>query len=152
MTQAPTTFGEPMPLRRNPLLSRVLARVPTHIHATFTPEQIEALDAASQEIGASHLVAYRAALPGWRKRYYLAVFVGLDRRRKLTSFERLLRSGMRQTATRRLILSTLALLLVLLLLFSLFCGLYVLKSLAGIDVFKGHSFLHDILYVPNIVR
>lgn len=148
MNELGTSTHQPTALRRNPMLARVLARMPLHVQGSFTPEQIEALDAASSDIATEHLVALRGSLPGLRTRYYLAFFIGVDRRKKLSQFERLLRSGMRQTTTRRFIIATFLALVLTLVLFSLFCGLYVLKSVAGINVFEGHSFLHEFFYKP----
>lgn len=130
----------------NPALERLLLRLPAHVRATFSSDQIEALGRASMQDPSSHMVAVRRTLPLLGGRYYLAVFVGRDRRRKLTSLERFIMRGMKESWFRRL-LTTFALFAVaaLIALGSL-CVTYLVKSALGIDLLQGPSVLHDLLY------
>lgn len=80
---------------------------------------------------------------GW---YYMNIRFGQERR----SVDRLIREG--QLSLKKLSLSyTVALWVV----FGLIClgvmvALYIMKSLAGIDLFHGTSFLHNFLYPPQV--
>ncbi len=126
----------------HPALQRLVSRLPAGVAATLSTEQLRALSAATQPAPSHHRIEYRVSVGLFRRRYYLTVFAGRDRR----TLERLRREG--QISTRAMsIAATVAVCLIagcgtLLLLMA---G-YVLKSSLGIDLFEGPSVLHDLLF------
>lgn len=64
----------------NALLARIYARMPLHLQLTFTPEQIAALGEATYDPPTPHKVGIRRTFGLFGRRYYLALFMGRDRR------------------------------------------------------------------------
>jgi hypothetical protein len=64
----------------NAVLTRIFARMPAHMQHSFTPEQLEALGHATYDAPTPHAVAIRKTLRLFGTRYYLAIFMGRDRR------------------------------------------------------------------------
>lgn len=130
----------------NPVLRRIFARMPAHVRATFTHEQIDALGRASIGGGAGHALAVRRTVSVLGKRFYLALFIGADKRRKLTRLELFIRRGMRESWFRRLVTSVALLAAAAVFALGVICVLYLVKSLLGIDLMPGPSILHNLLY------
>ena len=124
----------------HPVYSRMMRAVPPHILQTFTAQQLRWLAIASTPAPSQHLIQYRASV--FFQRFYLTVFVGRENR----DAARLQREG-QLSVLRRMIAYY----------FAMFCaiavtlvagvtGLYIVKSILGIDLMDGPSFLHDFLY------
>ncbi len=64
----------------HPAFQRMMARLPAPIRQSLNHEQRRALAAASMPEPASHLIAYRVSVPIFKRRYYLSVLMGRDRR------------------------------------------------------------------------
>jgi hypothetical protein len=67
-------------VEQNSLLARICARMPVEVQMSFTPEQIAALGVATYYPPSPHKVAIRKTFGIFGKRYYLALFMGRDRR------------------------------------------------------------------------
>lgn len=127
----------------DPMLAHVLADIPDDIRATFSPLQIAALARSTQGQAVGHLIDYRVSIPmPAGQRYYVTLLVGRERR----NLARLASQGQTQVSRIALFYSVLTATLAGLCLFGMFCALYLLKSLSGINVFEGESPLHP-LYV-----
>ena len=121
----------------------LLAKMPDAIRRSFTVEQLDAMAGAMGSRQAEHAVRLQATAPVWPgRKVYLALFLGSERRNS----KRLEREG--QTRALRLLT---ALGGVFFLVFGAFCGLYLLKSLTGINLMSGQSPLHP-LYALMIER
>lgn len=64
----------------HPAFERLLKRLPEEHRSGFTAEQLRALALASVPPPPNHQVEYRVSLPFFGRRYYLALFVGRERR------------------------------------------------------------------------
>ncbi len=73
-------------VEENALLARIYARMPVAIQLSFTPEQIAALGEATYDPPTPHKVAIRRTFGIFGKRFYLALFMGHDRRGNRESF------------------------------------------------------------------
>ncbi len=67
-------------VEENALLARIYARMPVDVQMSFTPEQIAALGMATYDPPTPHKVSIRKTFGLFGRRYYLAVFMGRDRR------------------------------------------------------------------------
>ena len=81
----------------NAVLTRIFARLPEHMRASFTPEQMHALAEATYDKPTAHSIAIRKSIPFFGSHYYLAVFAGPDRRRKPSSAEAFIQRGFRRS-------------------------------------------------------
>ena len=118
----------------------LLAQLPAGVRQTFTVAQIDALATALATVlgqrPAPHAVRFQATAPLWPGRgVYLALFLGNERR----SRARLRREG--QTRTTRLLA---ALGGVAMMAFGAVCAIYLVKSLAGINLMATSSPLHPL--------
>jgi hypothetical protein len=140
----PTAYGDR--LAADPVLQRLFWAMPAHVRATFSREQIEALADATRPARPYHILAIRRTvrLPG--RRYYLAVLVGRDRRRKLSRLELYIQRGMKESWFRRVVVGLGLLLLAACVALGVICIAYLAKSALNIDLLDGHSLLHDLLY------
>ena len=129
----------------------LLAQIPADVRQTFTATQIDALATVLAPVPgkvlgqrpAPHAVRFQATAPLWPGRgVYLALFLGNECR----SRARLRREG--QTRTRRLLA---ALGGVAMMAFGAACAIYLVKSLAGINLMTTFSPLHP-LYALFIGR
>ncbi len=67
--------------KSNPVLERLLKRMPSDVVASFTPSQFEALRAACHsETARKHAVDLRFTLPFPRRSFYLVMLAGRERR------------------------------------------------------------------------
>ena len=122
-------------------LSALLHRMPHHAARTFTTAQLRLLDSLISQAPPSggHAIDYRVSLPLFGRRYYLTILAGRERR----NTQRLARE--RQSAWTRVFTAYIVAswLLASVLVALGFIAIYVMKSIAGVDVDKGPSFLHS---------
>ncbi|MFV0367828.1 MAG: hypothetical protein ACK5KM_05165 [Hyphomicrobiaceae bacterium] len=137
--------GTVAPFKPTAELTNLLDGIPPAVKNKFTYNHLAALEVAlvkSRPVSRKHPLDYRVSLPFFGKRYYFVFLGGTERRNK----KRIERDG--QNAPWRLTTAyfIIVTLLVSVGLSALILGLYALKSLMGIDLFEGHSFMHGIIY------
>ena len=105
-------------------------------HARIAAEAVAALHPGAAVAPASpHLLAYRASIPfPVIGRLYISAVIGRESR----SPRRIAREGQTRLGRAVIAAATLATLA-----FGLFCGLYLVKSFAGINLLPGPSPLHE---------
>ncbi len=129
-------------IETHPAYLRMIAAMPPFISSSFTHEQLRWMALTSTPTPSAHMVAYRASIRILFKRYYLTVFFGEESRS-----QQRLRSEGQLSFYRRLLAYYLALSCVAAaILFGGLLVLYVIKSIVGIDLIEGHSFLHGFFY------
>lgn len=146
MSNASTPGSAYVRAETNPALARMFDRIPAHVRQSFSPDQIEALRRASLQGPERHMLAVRRTIPIFGRRYYLAMFIGRDRRRPLTKVELFLARGMRESWFRRMAIAVVLLALAGLVALGAICITYLVKSLLRIDLLPGPSILHNLLY------
>ena len=125
----------------NPRYPHILAEVPEEVRATFSEVQLAALARSWRVHATRHIVDYRVSVPlPFGKRYYVALLVGRERR----NIERLQREGQSETMRIAVLFSVLTAISAGLLLFGMFCTVYLIKSYSGINLFDGESPLHPL--------
>ncbi len=137
--------GTVAPFQPTSGLAELLDGIPPAVRSEFTYNHLAALEVAlvkSRPVPRKHKLDFRVSLPFFGKRYYFVLLGGAERR----SILRIERDG--QNAPWRL---TAAYFVIVTLLASvgltaLILGLYALKSLMGIDMFEGSSFMHGIVF------
>lgn len=67
-------------VEENAVLARIYARLPADVQMSFTPEQTAALGLASYDPPSPHKVSIRKTFGFLGNRYYIALFMGRDRR------------------------------------------------------------------------
>jgi hypothetical protein len=121
----------PTSIQADPVITKLLDKVPTDMRGSFTDEQLLALKVAlGGRTWGAHAVDARWTLKWWRWQYYFVVLAGRNRR-VLTD---------REVRIQRL---SMALFLTVFLLFAATVGilvLYLIKSALGIDLIPGYSF------------
>ena len=119
------------PIQADPVITKLLDKVPADMRGSFTDEQLLALKIAlGGRTWGAHAVDARWTLKWWRWQYYFVFLAGRNRR-VLTD---------REIRIQRL---SMALFLTVFLLFSAAVGilvLYLVKSALGIDLIPGYSF------------
>ena len=119
------------PIQADPVIAKLLDKVPANMRGSFTPDQLLALKVAlGGRSWGTHALDLRFTLKWWRWQYYFVLLAGRNRR-VLTD---------RQRRIQRL---AMAAALAVFLLFSALLGilvLYLVKSAAGIDLIPGFSF------------
>jgi hypothetical protein len=117
-------------IRQDPVILKLLSKLPSSQHASFSDDQLLTLKAAlSGRSWGVHAVDLRWRLGFWRFNYYFVFLAGRDQR-ELTRRE------------QELAILAKALLLAGFTTFSILLGLlvlYLLKSAMGIDIFPGFS-------------
>ncbi|MDY6825048.1 MAG: 3-phosphoshikimate 1-carboxyvinyltransferase [Thermodesulfobacteriota bacterium] len=115
---------------QDPIVKRILKQIPAENRQTFTPDQLTALNLA---FGArrwfKHPLDLRGSVKFWRWHFYYVILAGRELR-ILTPEERML---------ARMANVIVALMVVLLLLFSGFFTLYLVKSALGINILPDFS-------------
>ena len=125
----------------NPLFAHLLASMSDEVRATFSELQLTALARSTQAHATQHLVDYRVSAPLlFGRRYYVTLLIGRERR----NLSRLDSEGQSQVTRIAMLYSALTAMLVGLLLFGMFCAVYLLKSFSGINLFDGESPLHPL--------
>lgn len=118
-------------IRTDPVITKLLAKLPADMRGSFSPEQLLALKVAlGGRTWGTHALDLRFTLKWWRWQYYCVLLAGRNRR-VLTDRE------------RRVQRISMALVLAVFLLFSTAVGvlvLYLIKSALGIDLIPGFSF------------
>lgn len=142
----PTTSSTSDHPEANPALERIFARIPAHVRATFSHDQIQALGRASSQAAAHHALAVRRSVPFFGRRYYFAFFIGRDQRRPLTKLELFIARGMRESWFRRTAIALAIIALSGLVTLGSICIAYLVKSAVRIDLLPGPSILHNLLY------
>jgi hypothetical protein len=120
-----------IPIQTDPVITKLLDKVPADMRSSFSSEQLLALKIAlGGRTWGAHAVDARWTLKWWRWQYYFVFLAGRNRR-VLTD---------REIRIQRL---SMALFLTVFLLFSAAVGilvLYLVKSALGIDLIPGFSF------------
>ncbi len=128
-------------INAHPAFDRLMARLPFSMRSSFTGEQMMALARASVPIDAPHLLDYRVSVPVLKRRYYVSLLIGRERR----SMSRLVQSG--QTKRRRIMaayaVATCSLIVVSVMV--ILVAALLLKVLLGIDVIEGPGTLSGLL-------
>lgn len=120
--------------------------VPDDIREILTSGQLECLEVMLEERRALHAVDYRASTSFCGRGFYVAFFVGPEAR----SLRRLNSDGHRRKL-HRIAAEITGVCLIVSMFVCMLVGatvimLYVTKSLLGIDLMDGHTFLHDYFY------
>lgn len=132
----------PTPLPDGPLAD-VLRFVPQSVPLDLSEHQIAVLNQAlaRRRRHKKHSIDYRGGLRWFGRHYYFSFLAGPEGRR-LHARERL--------SPRRLIIKVGSIVGMYMLLaamaFPLLLALYFIKTLAGIDLFEGHSVLHNFIF------
>jgi hypothetical protein len=120
-----------LPIQADPVITKLLDKVPADMRGSFSEEQLLALKLAlGGRTWGAHAVDARWTLKWWRWQYYFVFLAGRNRR-VLTD---------REHAIQRMAMAT------TLAVFLTFCGLlgililYLVKSAMGIDLIPGFSF------------
>jgi hypothetical protein len=119
---------------RDLFLEKFFSRIPRDVAASFTPEQLGAVKLAfgARSWGA-HAIDVRKSFPLFRHRIYLVLLMGRERR----DAERLRAEGAMFGTLGNAFVTVLFLGFILA---PLALGLYLLKSVAGLDVMPGDGF------------
>ena len=120
-----------LPIHTDPIITKLLDKVPADMRGSFSDEQLLALKVAlGGRTWGAHAVDARWTLKWWRWQYYFVVLAGRNRR-VLTD---------REVRIQRLAMATT---LAVFITFSALVGslvLYLIKSALGIDLIPGFSF------------
>lgn len=123
----------------NPIITGLLADMPPDVRATFSSSQLAALDTSLSRT--PHLIDFRVSIPTLTgSRYYVTLLAGRERR----NLSRLHGEGQTRVTRIAIFYSVLTAMLGGLLLFGMFCALYLLKSYSDINLFEGESALHPL--------
>lgn len=126
-------------------LAWLLAAIPLGAGARFTPGQLAALDVAvarTRPRPTKHKIDYRVSLPVLGRRYYFVFLAGKERRTNARISKDRQNTAWRLSLAYAILLSVIATGAML----AIIVLLYVVKSMAGIDLFEEHSILHGLLY------
>ena len=125
-----------------PQIGDLVRALPPALVDQLTFADLQRLTAAVVRPGASHIIDYRLSLPFGSRRFYVRLLFGRERRK----LSRLIAEG--QT-NPWLMLAAAVLLFWFMITVSLVfiaVGVYLLKTVLGIDLFDGPSFLHRLLF------
>ena len=124
----------------HPAFSRLFAGLPHDVQASMSPAQLAALSRVMQPQSDSRRL--RVSLPVFGRRYYLAVFLGRERR----GLQRLRQEGQLSIPLISVVMFVLAGLALPSLIAIILLATYLLKSVLGIDLLDGPSLLHDLFF------
>lgn len=114
-------------IKHDPAVLNLLKRMPKHVQASFTEEQLSHLKVA---IGArqwgKHALDCRGVVRFFKYRYYFVVLAGRNRR-QLSQAEK------KASSVAQAVVVTITLFIILLI-------IYLIKSALGINIFQGFSF------------
>ncbi len=124
-----------------------LARLPADIRARLSDRQIERLAGLIEPPARTpHKVTYRASSSWFGTRFYIAFFLGTEKRAP----ERVAQDGERRRFSSVLIdiamLSWMLFWASIVVIGLAVVAAYLLKSGLGINLFEGHFFLHDLFF------
>jgi len=120
----------------------MIKKVHPSILASFTPSQLNALAAVSKPSPGQHWIDYRVSLPIFGRRIYLTILAGRERR----SLTRLKHEGQISLAITSISYVVTTWMIASALIVSLVTVLYILKTIIGLDLIEGPSFMHDFVY------
>lgn len=129
---------------QSPELQRLLGAMTTKARAQFTPQHLAALEVAitrSRPRPDYHKADLRVSVPFFGKRYYMRFLAGTERRSK----SRLEHEGQNRLSRQSLMVTVLISGVVTTALIAMIFGFYILKTLAGVDIFEDHSLFHQFL-------
>ena len=120
-----------LPIHTDPIITKLLDKVPADMRGSFSDEQLLALKVAlGGRTWGAHAVDARWTLKWWRWQYYFVVLAGRNRRVLTDREVRIQRLAMATTLAVFITFSALVGILVL----------YLIKSALGIDLIPGFSF------------
>ena len=119
------------PIQADPVITKLLDKVPADMRSSFTDDQLLALKVAlGGRTWGAHAVDARWTLKWWRWQYYFVFLAGRNRRVLTDREQRIQRLAMAGALTVFLLFATAVGVLVL----------YLVKSALGIDLIPGFSF------------
>jgi hypothetical protein len=122
---------QPLPIEQDPVIIKLLDKVPADMRSSFTAEQLLALKmAVGGRTWGAHAVDVRFTLKWWRWQYYVVFLAGRNRRTLSARERNIQRVSMAVLFAVFLIISSAVGILVL----------YLIKSALGIDLIPGFSF------------
>lgn len=130
-------------LQQDPVIAKLMEKLPASARGTFTDEQLQALKIAlGGRTWGSHAVDLRWTLKWWRWQYYFVFLAGRNRRTLSVREQQMQRYALAIFLSGFLLFSTLVGILVL----------YLLKSALGIDLIPGFSFGVWGWFQENVLR
>ena len=118
-------------IHTDPVITKLLAKVPADMRGSFSDEQLLALKVAlGGRTWGTHALDLRFTLKWWRWQYYFVLLAGRNRRVLTDRERRIQRISMALVLAVFLLVSTVVGVLVL----------YLVKSALGIDLIPGFSF------------
>lgn len=120
----------------------VLARLPEVVRAKLNEDDRAALARALKMPEAQHLVDFRASTRIFNKRHYVRLMVGEEKR----NVDRLRQEKQISLVKTLMLIAVIGWALTTLTVVVGGVILYLLKSLAGVDIFDGPSFLHALFF------
>jgi hypothetical protein len=128
-------------LELSPMARVLRLRLPADVWSSLSTDQLNAIAAATISDGRHHQVAYRVSLPISRGRgVYFAIFAGAERRNR----DRLRVEGQTGAFKQSAFVGFCLLMIATTSLFGSACIAYLVKSMAGIDIFPGPSPFHPL--------
>jgi hypothetical protein len=120
------------------VLDHVLERLPVEIRASLSEAQLAALSAAMMMPSAVHLLDYRISVRWLRRRYYVRLLTGHERR----SLSRLQREKQISLGPSIFLIAAVTWVLVSAAIILAVALVYFVKSAFGFDMLDGESVLH----------
>ena len=125
-----------------PQISDLVRALPPTLVDQLTLDDLQRLAAAVDRPSAQHIMDYRLSLPFGTRRFYVRLLCGRERRK----LSRLIAEGQTNPWLTLAAAVLLFWFMITVSLVFLTIGLYLLKTVLGIDLFDGPSFLHRILF------
>ena len=125
-----------------PQISDLVRALPPTLVDQLTFDDLQRLAAAVDRPSAQHIMDYRLSLPFGSRRFYVRLLCGRERRK----LSRLIAEGQTNPWLTLAAAVLLFWFMITVSLVFLAVGLYLLKTVLGIDLFDGPSFLHRILF------
>ena len=125
-----------------PQISDLVRALPPTLVDQLTFDDLQRLAAAVDRPSAQHIMDYRLSLPFGTRRFYVRLLCGRERRK----LSRLIAEGQTNPWLTLAAAVLLFWFMITVSLVFLAIGLYLLKTVLGIDLFDGPSFLHRILF------
>ncbi|MBU2582585.1 MAG: hypothetical protein KJ622_12785 [Alphaproteobacteria bacterium] len=130
----------------HPAFERMLCRMPAAARSTFTLHQLALLAKITKPPPSLHWIDYRVSLPFFGNRYYLTVLFGKERR----LLKRVKSEGQASLLKSSIVYVAVLWFLISVCLISSLGGLYLVKSVLGVDVFNGPSLVHQLVIVDPV--
>ena len=132
----------PKIMEHDPAVSRMIGCIPRHIWQSFTDDQRAAIAQAMRRYSGNHLLSLRSSVRMIGNRYYLALFFGRERR----DLDRLQNEGQLDPTEVSIAYVIVGIFFLLASIVPIALGIYMIKSLLGIDILDGPSPLHYLLW------